>query len=199
MKWVVTWIYRDIFDDFKHIGELSFVDQYHDKVSLLSSPKWTDSTELQALRNLAEVVEDILGQIASRPEKSRKDEFQAQSWFRLCHAVSGMATDSYRAQYAESSKYFGDRRHRFVIDVSWDPRMEWMEDELRMRAVDFRWHIAQVLRDEVASVWRQMILERGDGCGWWDVEDQEKWYVTADEVEQVLIDEPFYGIVSMGL
>jgi hypothetical protein len=77
--------------------------------------------------------------------------------------------------------------------------MEWMEDELRMRAVDFRWHIAQVLRDEVASVWRQMILERGDGCGWWDVEDQEKWYVTADEVKQVLIDEPLYGIVSMGL
>ncbi|CEI62352.1 hypothetical protein FVEN_g12047 [Fusarium venenatum] len=186
MEWIITRIYRDIFEETKHVsGRLHIDREYEEKVSLLGNPFWTDGVELRALRKLVEVVEGILHEI-DESDFQRGEAFKYQSWFRLCHAVSGLADTSYRVNSEESSKYFGDRRHQFVIDLSWDPRFEWMEAELDKQILKSDSHISWTSRDEVASVWRKMIIEQG-GHEWWDVEEHD-FYVMAWEVEQALED-----------
>lgn len=199
MEWIVTRIHQDLFDENKHIGgRLGIGQEYQAKLSLLNRPDRTDSTELQALRNLVDVVANIIFRLETGLNDSHRKLFEDGSWFRLCRAVSGLADDSYRAQCDESSKYFGNRRHRFVVDVSWDPRMQRMEREFKKEFPDSDLCLSLAVRDEVLSIWRQMILERGDGRGWWAIEERDKWYVSAKEVEQRLRDEPLQITASMG-
>ncbi|KAG8672888.1 hypothetical protein FPOAC2_06304 [Fusarium poae] len=187
MEWIITRIYRDIFGVTKHVnGHLRIDREYEHKLSLLNDSSWTDNVELRALRNLVGVVERILYEI-NEFDVQQGEDFKDNSWFRLCYAVSDLADTSYRANYEESSKYFGDRRHQFVIDPSWDPRFEWMEAELDKQILKSDSHISRTARDEVASVWREMILEKG-GDRWWDVEEERDFYVMSGEVEQVLED-----------
>ncbi|GKU14765.1 hypothetical protein FLAG1_10897 [Fusarium langsethiae] len=199
MEWIVTRIHRDIFNGTEYVsGPLRIGHEYRAKLALLDSPKWTDNTELQALKNLVEAVEDILHQIETVPSASRGDEFEAHSWFRLCHAISCLATNSHRAEYEESSKYFGDRRHRFVVDASWDPRFQWMEGEIDRLVLNPSSRFARVSRDEVASLWRQMILERSE-FEWWDVKDEYGLYVPVWAVDQALEYHALDRIASLSL
>ncbi|WXC60623.1 hypothetical protein SNK03_006506 [Fusarium graminearum] len=190
MESIVTHIYRDLFGATEHVGGRLRIDQeYRAKLALLKQPQWTDNTEAQALRNLAEVVNDILHEMELQTDFSQAEEgagFKTYSWFRLCRAVSGLANDSYRAETEEYSKYHGDRRHRFVIDPLWDPRLQWIESELDQRVLDSILLIAQLPRVEVANLWREMILERGNGCQWWEVEEAYNFHVDAWDVEKAL-------------
>ncbi|KAL6916388.1 hypothetical protein ACHAP8_007786 [Fusarium lateritium] len=186
MEWIITRIHRDIFEETRHVsGHLRIDREYLGKLSLLDNLSCTDDVELRALRKLVEAVEGILHEI-DESDSQLGEAFKDQSWFRLCRAVSGLADESYRVNSEEYSKYFGNRRHQFIIDRSWDPRFEWMEAELDKQILKSDSHISWTSRDEVASVWRKMILEQG-GHQWRDVEERN-FYVMACEVEQVLED-----------
>lgn len=190
MEYIVTHIYRDIFGAIQHVGGRLHIDQeYRAKLALLNQPQWTDNTESQALRNLIQVVDDIVHEMELQTDFSQAEEgggFKTYSWFRLCRAVSGLANDSYRAEAEEYSKHHGDRRHRFVIDPLWDPRLQWMESELDQRVLDSILLIAQLPRVEVANLWREMILEQGNGRQWWEVEEAYNFHVDAWDVEKAL-------------
>ncbi|RFN45240.1 7alpha-cephem-methoxylase p8 chain [Fusarium flagelliforme] len=195
MEWIVTRIFQDLFDENKYIGpSVCIRHQYFQKLLLLLDPAWTDYTEFNALTRLVEVVEEIEPLFEDKLSDQRRhwDPFAAQVWFRLCRAVSGLADDFYQDDCDQSTRDFGNRRHRFVIDKSWDPRIQWMEGEFEKHISDADSGLA-VNRD-LKNAWKTMIVERGDDCQWWEIEEQDKWYVSIDEVKQVIDRDPLYGV-----
>ncbi|KAH7184748.1 uncharacterized protein B0J16DRAFT_362452 [Fusarium flagelliforme] len=196
MECIVTRIFQDLFDENKYIGpSVCIRHQYFQKLLLLLDPAWTDYTEFNALTRLVEVVQEIEPLFEDKLSDQRRhwDPFAAQVWFRLCRAVSGLADDFYQDDCDQSTRDFGNRRHRFVIDKSWDPRIQWMEGEFEKHISDA--DSGLVVNRDLKNAWKTMIVERGDDCQWWEIEEQDKWYVSIDEVKQLLDRDPLYGVL----
>jgi len=198
VEWIVTRIFQDLFDENKYVGpSVCMRHEYGQKLKLLLNPGWTDLTEFNALRQLLDVVEEIepLFEDDISGELRKSDAFTAQVWFKLCRAVAGLADAVYQAECDRSTRDFGNRRHRFVIDKSWNPRIQWMEGEFEKHISDANSGLVEVLNHNLKNVWQSLIVERGGAqLNWWEIEEQDKWYVSADEVERVIRGESLYGV-----
>ncbi|KAJ4127806.1 hypothetical protein NW768_008081 [Fusarium equiseti] len=195
VEWIVTRVFQDLFGENKYIGpSVCIRHQYFQKLLLLLDPVWTDYTEFIALKRLSEVLEEIepLFEDVFSEQLRSSDLFAAKVWFRLCRAVSGLADTVYQADCDNSTREFGNRRHRFVIDKSWDPRIQWMEGEFEKHISDADSDLA-VNRD-LKNAWKMMIVERGNDRQWWEIEEQDKWYVSFDEVKRVIESDPLHGV-----
>lgn len=70
-----------------------------------------------------------------------------------------------------------------------------MEGEFEKHISDANSGLAEVLNHSLKSVWQRLIVERGGAqLDWWEIEEQDKWYVPADEVERDLRGESLYGV-----
>ncbi|KAJ4127807.1 hypothetical protein NW768_008082 [Fusarium equiseti] len=211
MRWVIQSVYNAFFTmDWSQGGKFDFARDFGAKANLLRSVKYTDSTEIKVLDNLVDTLSSIQSNFDSlRKKKGFRAELERRIWFALCRAVAPLADTGYNAQYEEHSKYSGHRRHRFIVDPSWDPRDQWLEKELDkhipLRTDRERYlpehctSLARVMRDDLKKVWQQVMLDRSGGRAWWEIEDQNEWYITADDVQQALEDRPLEGIAMIGL
>ncbi|KAJ4006108.1 hypothetical protein NW766_010936 [Fusarium irregulare] len=196
VEWIVTRIVQDLFNENKYDGPTVCIrHQYLQKLILLLNPAWTEYEECEALTQLVEVVEEVepLFEVDVIGQLYKSDLFAAEVWFKLCRAVPGLASDVYQAECDRQTAEFGNRRHRFVIDKSWDPRIQWMEGEFKKHISDADADLA-VNRD-LKNAWKMMIFERGEDRQWWEIEDQDKWYVSIHEVRKTIERDPLYGVV----
>jgi len=44
------------------------------------------------------------------------------------------------------------------------------------------------MRDDLKKVYKQAILNRAGGRGWYEVENQNEWYITPEDVQKALED-----------
>lgn len=65
---------------------------------------------------------------------------------------------------------------------------------------EFKKHISDADADlavnrDLKNAWKMMIFERGEDRQWWEIEDQDKWYVSIHEVRKTIERDPLYGVV----
>ncbi|RFN45239.1 hypothetical protein FIE12Z_10520 [Fusarium flagelliforme] len=224
MRWIVENIYEAYFwpfwyarMNFENRVVFDFAQELGAKVNLLRSDKYIDSTELKVLDNLVGAV----SRIQSNIDRLHEDEdFQAKYkscdyhadfhglylestlgiWFELCRAIAPLANKDYKTQCEERSQDFGPRRHRFVVDPSWNPRAEWLERELDKQiplCVEehrclprYATPIQRLMRDNLKVFYRQVMAARAGGRAWYEIEDENEWYVTAGDVQKAIEDRP---------
>ncbi|KAH7184749.1 uncharacterized protein B0J16DRAFT_383804 [Fusarium flagelliforme] len=192
-----------------------FATELGAKVNFLRSGRYTDSTELKVLDNLVDAVSRIQSNIDNL---HKDEAFQARYksceyhadfhklylestlgiWFELCRAIAPLADKDYKTQCEERSQDFGPRRHRFVVDPAWDPRAEWLERELDKQiplCVEeerclprYATPLQRVMRDNLKVVYRQVMAARAGGRAWYEIEDENEWYVTPEDVQKALQD-----------
>ncbi|KAF5021106.1 hypothetical protein F66182_6865 [Fusarium sp. NRRL 66182] len=187
MEWIVTRIYLELFAEnnlHKHTAHSKMVILYENKLNCLLSANLTDPIELDALRKLFEAVAEIQKTSASG-DSDRKD-FGAESWFNLCQAVSCLATETYHTKMKQDAERFGERRHQFWINDSWDPRIQWIqwkaEEEIQALKTPFEGPASE----QLFETWRQLVLERGEKRRWFDVVEQTKWFIPMEEAKIAL-------------
>jgi hypothetical protein len=203
-----------------------FAQELGAKVNLLRRGKYADSTELKVLDNLVHAVSRIHSNIDNL---HKDQGFQAEYdscdylpefhelylestlgiWFELCHAIAPLADKDYIAQCEQRSQNFGHRRHRFIVDPAWDPRAEWLERELDKHIPlcveahrclpKYATPVARIMRDDLKTVYKQVMLNRAGGRAWYEIEDQNEWYVTPEDVQKFLEEGYLEGIAMIGL
>ncbi|KAJ4006109.1 hypothetical protein NW752_001357 [Fusarium irregulare] len=204
-----------------------FARELEAKVNLLHSDKHTDSTELKVLDSLVDAVSRIQSNIdnlhkdAGFQAKYQSCDYHADFhelylestvgiWFALCRAIAPLADKDYTTQCEERSQEFGPRRHRFVVGPAWDPRAEWLERELdkhiplcveaHRTLPKYATPVARIIRDDLKKVYKQVMFNRAGGRAWYEIEDQNEWYVTPHDVRNALesrdIEQAFDGLVE---
>ncbi|RBR08463.1 uncharacterized protein FIESC28_10263 [Fusarium coffeatum] len=204
-----------------------FARELEAKVNPLRSIKYTDSTERKVLESLVETVlrvqtevdkleqdEAFLDRVhcCENSDEARQVYYESTTsiWFALCCAIAPLADRDYNTQCEERSQEFGPRRHRFVVDPAWDPRAEWLERELdkhiplcveaHRTLPKYATPVARIMRDDLKKVYKQVMFNRAGGRAWYEIEDQNEWYVTPQDVRNALesrdIEGAFDGLVE---
>ncbi|KAF4457229.1 hypothetical protein F53441_793 [Fusarium austroafricanum] len=199
MEWIIFEIHRQFFEQFCDPLETPDPDKevwdypndlgtmYKVKVDLLSNDDCTDETERETLKNLATAVQEIHDTLKPlvgtlNRDSDRLVEIEAQCWFKLSRAVSYLASDSYREECKQLAERFDARRHQFIISYRWDPRVEWMHMKLLKEFPRFSSPDGERLCDDAFEIWQKLIFERGDERQWWEIAEQDKWFVPMNEV-----------------
>ncbi|KAJ4251511.1 hypothetical protein NW762_011498 [Fusarium torreyae] len=187
MEWIVTRIHQELFDE-RDIREYGLCSEmcilYEMKFAFLSTAEFTDSIELGALKKLVAAIKEIGEALMFRDV--RGNGFEAESWFRICRAVSCLAAESYRTESRQDAERFGERRHQFVINDAWDPRVQWIQCNADTELPILKTPFGQLLRDDAIQTWRRLIIEQGEHRRWYEVTEQEKSFVPIEQVKDSL-------------
>ncbi|KAI1071997.1 hypothetical protein LB507_005330 [Fusarium sp. FIESC RH6] len=192
---------------------LDFARELEAKVNYLRSVEYTDSTERKVLESLVETVSRFQTEVdrleqdeaflervycCENSDEARQIYYESTTsiWFALCRAIAPLADKDYTTQCEERSQEFGPRRHRFVVDPAWDPRADWLERELDKHIPlcveeerclpKYATPIARIMRDDLKKVYKQVMFNRAGGRVWYEIEDQNEWYVTPQDVRNAL-------------
>ncbi|KAF9776057.1 hypothetical protein IL306_005814 [Fusarium sp. DS 682] len=212
MEWIVAGIHTQFygrpFGPFKgcyaerlkghdYPGDMAYV--YKTKVRMLSNDYCTDETEKEALNNLATAVEEVQKMLHFTGRLHFSKELEHEGLFKLFSAVSCLASDSYRKECEELTEKFGPRRHQFIINDRFDPRVEWMKYTADARIPELQSEFGEIFRDEALEIWRRLIIERGDNRPWWEISEQDKWFVPVEDVKACLRAANPFAAAAMGL
>jgi hypothetical protein len=198
MEWIVAGIHTQFYGrkigPFTGYGERLKVPDYPEgiaevykiKAYLLSNDYCTDEVEREALNNLAEAVTNIQEMLPFTGRLQHGEESENEGLFRLYSAVSCLASDSYKKECEKLNEEFGPRRHQFIINDRFDPRVECMKYTADVKIPELQSAPGQKFRDEALEIWRRLIIERGDNRRWWEITEQDKWFVPIEEVKSAL-------------
>ncbi|KAF4443017.1 hypothetical protein FACUT_1569 [Fusarium acutatum] len=114
------------------------------------------------------------------------EESENEGLFRLFSAVSCLASDSYKTECEKLTVEFGPRRHQFIINDRFGPRVEWMKYTAYLKIPELHSGPGKKFRDKALEIWRRLIIERGDNRRWWEITEQDKWFVPIEEVKSAL-------------
>ncbi|KAI7763670.1 hypothetical protein LZL87_011527 [Fusarium oxysporum] len=192
MEWIVagihTQFYSRRFGPFRGYGERlkgfdypnGIAEVYKIKAYLLSNDYCTNNTEREALNNLAQAVTKTQEMMPFTGSIHHSEESENEVLFRLFSA-------------------FGPRRHQFIINDRFDPRVEWMKYTADVKIPELQSEPGKKFRDEALDIWRRLIIERGDNRPWWEISEQDKWFVPTEDVKSSLrVANPF-AADAMGL
>ncbi|KAF5581158.1 hypothetical protein FPCIR_10333 [Fusarium pseudocircinatum] len=198
IEWIVAGIHTQFygrrFGPFTGYGERlkgldypeGIAEAYKIKAYLLSNDYCTDEVEREALNNLAEAVTKTQEVLPFTGRLRQSEESENEGLFRLYSAVSCLASDSYKKECEELTEEFGPRRHQFIINDRFDPRVEWMKYTADVKIPELQSAPGKKFRDEALEIWRRLIIERGDSRRWWEITEQGKWFVPTEEVKSAL-------------
>ncbi|KAF4966976.1 hypothetical protein FSARC_5415 [Fusarium sarcochroum] len=198
MEWIVTRIHEELFDQ-RNIREYGLCSEmsilYEMRLAFLSTAEFTDSTELEALKKLVAAIKEIEESLMFGDIEG--NEHEAESWFKLCRAVSCLATESYRTESLQDADRFGERRHQFVINDAWDPRVQWVQWKADIELPALKTPFGKLLREDTIETWRQLIIELGDKRRWYEVTEQDKWFMPVEEVKVALRATEGYAMAAL--
>ncbi|KAF4495021.1 hypothetical protein FAGAP_8847 [Fusarium agapanthi] len=198
MEWIVAGIHTQFygrkFGPFTGYGERlkgldypeGIAEVYKIKAYLLSNEYCTDAIEREALNNLAEAVAEIQEMLPFTGRLQHGEESENEGLFRLFNTVSCLASDSYKTECEKLTEEFGPRRHQFIINDRFDPRVEWMKYTSDVKIPELQSEPGKKFRDDALEIWRRLIIERGDNRRWWEITEQDKWFVPMEEVKSAL-------------
>ncbi|KAF5630296.1 hypothetical protein F52700_7318 [Fusarium sp. NRRL 52700] len=198
MEWIVAGIHTQFygrkFGPFTGYGERlkgldypeGIAEVYKIKAYLLSNDYCTDEIERKALNNLAEAVMETQEMLPFNGLVQHSEESENEGLFRLYRAVSCLASDSYKTECDKLTEEFGPRRHQFIINDQFDPRVEWMKYTADVKIPELQSEPGKKFRDEALEIWRRLIIERGDSRRWWEITEKDKWFVPIEEVKSAL-------------
>ncbi|KAF5556636.1 hypothetical protein FMEXI_1108 [Fusarium mexicanum] len=198
MEWIVAGIHTQFhgrkFGPFTGYGERlkgfdypeGIAEVYKIKAYLLSNEYCTDAIEREALNNLAEAVTEIQEMLPFTGRLHHGEDSENEGLFKLFSAVSCLASDSYKTECDKLTEELGPRRHQFIINDRFDPRVEWMKYTADIKIPELQSAPGTKFRDEALEIWRRLIIERGDNRRWWEIKEQDKWFVPIEEVKSAL-------------
>ncbi|KAF5552081.1 hypothetical protein FPHYL_9028 [Fusarium phyllophilum] len=198
MEWIVTGIHTQFygrkFGPFTGYGERfegldypeGIAEAYKIKAYLLSNDYCTDEIERDALNNLAEAVTKTQEMLPFTGRLHHSEQSENGGLFRLFSAVSCLASDYYKTECERLTEEFGPRRHQFIINDRFDPRVEWMKYTADVKIPELQSEPGKKFRDMALEIWRRLIMERGDNRRWWEITEQDKWFVPIEEVKSSL-------------
>ncbi|PCD23777.1 hypothetical protein AU210_015293 [Fusarium oxysporum f. sp. radicis-cucumerinum] len=198
MEWIVAGIHTQFygrkFGPFTGYGERlkgfdypdGIAEVYKIKAYLLSNDYCTDNTEREALNNLSQAVTKTQEMMPFTGRLHHSEESENEGLFRLFSAVSCLASNSYKTKCEKLTEEFGPRRHQFIINDRFDPRIEWMKYTADVKIPELQSEPGKKFRDEALDIWRRLIIERGDSRRWWEITEQGKWFVPIEDVKSSL-------------
>ncbi|KAH7235016.1 uncharacterized protein BKA55DRAFT_544200 [Fusarium redolens] len=211
MEWIVagihTQFYSRKFGPFRGYGERlkgfdypdGIAEVYKIKACLLSNDYCTDETEREALNNLTQAITKAQEMMPFTGRLHHTEQSENEGLFMLFSAVSGLASDAYKMECEKLTEEFGPRRHQFIINDRFDPRVEWMKYTADIKIPELQSEPGKKFRDEALDIWRRLIIERGDSRRWWEISEQDKWFVPTEEVKSALRDATPSAADAMGL
>ncbi|TVY59939.1 hypothetical protein Focb16_v003414 [Fusarium oxysporum f. sp. cubense] len=198
MEWIVAGIHTQFygrrFGPFTGYGERlkgfdypdGIAEVYKIKAYLLSNDYCTDNTEREALNNLSQAVTKTQEMMPFTGRLHHSEESENEGLFRLFSAISCLASNSYKTECEKLTEEFGPRRHQFIINDRFDPRIEWMKYTADVKIPELQSEPGKKFRDEALDIWRRLIIQRGESRRWWEITEQGKWFVPIEDVKSSL-------------